>query len=255
MAEDLWKLRQKRGLSAQQLAVRSGVPLLSIQEYEQGKTVRAADLSRLAKALFVDEFDIKLTSEPFRPPKTATEDKPKSFLPNRPKTQPDSSEVTPVRPTKPFSRPRIVPLARPGQIQHLLQLAAVLQEDEPALIVAIGKPLQQLTVPEIQQYLRDYNDKVKQNKVSEGENRPPHTRRKRAHLPEGLDEFELNYLQSHYQAQNEMSFTLLNGQSFTGRIIGFTPYFITISETTGREVTMQKLALAYYTTTKQQETA
>lgn len=239
MAEDLWKLRQKRGLSAQQLAVRSGVPLLSIQEYEQGKAVRAADLPRLARALFVDEFAIKLQSEPFR------------TSPFPPKSGPKSAaEATPPAERKPAPKP--ISLARPGQIQHLLQLADSLGEAEATLVAAIGKPLQHLTFPEIQRQLRDYGDKVKQHKANEEENRPPHTRRKRAHLPEGLDEFELAYLQTHYQAQDEMSFTLMNGQSFTGRIIGFTPYFITINETSGREVTIQKLALAYYSSNQQQ---
>lgn len=243
MAEDLWKLRQKRGLSVQQLAVRSGVPLLSIQEYEQGKAVRAADLPRLAKALFVDEFEIRVQSEPFRPQSSQTKSSSKPAAKAEPSTRPGQKSPS-----------KTVLFARPGQIQHLLQLADVLHENETMLVATIGKPLQQLTVPEIQDHLRDYANKIKQIKVSEAENRPPHTRRKRAHLPEGVDEFELNYLQSHYQAQHEMSFTLLNGQSFTGRIIGFTPYFITISESNGREVTMQKLALAYYTTTNQQET-
>lgn len=244
MAEDLWKLRQKRGLSVQQLAVRSGVPLLSIQEYEQGKAVRAADLPRLAKALFVDEFEIRVQSEPPRP---------QPFPADR-NSKPAAKAVPSTRPEQEPS-PKSALLARPGQIQHLLQLADVLQEDEARLVTAIGKPLQQLTIPEIQHHLRDYTNKIKRNKASLEENRPPHTRRKRAHLPEGIDEFELTYLQNHYQAQHEMNFTLLNGQNFTGRIIGFTPYFITISETNGREVTIQKLALAYYTTTHQQETA
>lgn len=240
MAEDLWKLRQKRGLSVQQLAVRSGVPLLSIQEYEQGKAVRAADLPRLAKALFVDEFTIRVQSEPFRASSSPPKSSPKPVATATPSAEQKSLTI---------------PLARPGQIQHLLQLADVLHQDEAALVAALGKPLQQLTIVEIQHHLRDYTNKVKQNKANEEENRPPHTRRKRAHLPEGLDEFELAYLQSHYQAQDEMSFTLLNGQSFTGRIIGFTPYFITINQTSGQEVTIQKLALAYYTNNQQQETA
>ncbi|MER3514040.1 MAG: XRE family transcriptional regulator, partial [Chloroflexota bacterium] len=54
MAEDLWKLRQRKGMTVQQLAAKSGIPVAVIQEYEAGKRpIRSADLPKLARALFV----------------------------------------------------------------------------------------------------------------------------------------------------------------------------------------------------------
>lgn len=77
MAEDLWKLRQRKGMTIQQLAAKSGISAALLQEYEAGKRpIRSADLPRLARALFVEEWDIKDLSEP--PPPRPAEAPPKS---------------------------------------------------------------------------------------------------------------------------------------------------------------------------------
>jgi hypothetical protein len=72
-------------------------------------------------------------------------------------------------------------------------------------------------------------------------------KRRRAYLPEGVDEFELEYLTARQEAGTLLRFTLFDGQQLSGKVIGFGPYSITIREAeTEDEVTLQKLAIAYY---------
>ncbi len=239
MAEDLWKLRKRRGMTISQLANKAGVPALSIQEYEQGQPVRVADLGRLAKALFVDEFEIKIQSDPKpagKPPKPAAppvqEEKPAAPAPQK---------ATPPRPPSP---------AKPTQISHLLELAKKLGQDEAdvqkAAQEAVGKPLDQLSLVEARQLLYTYTEQIKEKRAVEEASRPEGTRRRRAQLPEGIDEFELNYLQSCQESGDVLAFHLLNGKTFTGRVIGFSAYQIMIDQGDNTEITLQKLALAYY---------
>ena len=64
MQQDLWRLRHQKRWTINQLAAESGVPGLSIYEYEQGQPIRGADLPKLAQALEVDEEAIKIKSTP-----------------------------------------------------------------------------------------------------------------------------------------------------------------------------------------------
>lgn len=69
-AENLQRLRESAGLSQSGLATKSGIPLRSIQNWEQGhRTPRADVLLSLAKALGVG-VDSLLTGQP--PPATPT---------------------------------------------------------------------------------------------------------------------------------------------------------------------------------------
>ena len=43
-----------------------------------------------------------------------------------------------------------------------------------------------------------------------------------------------------------LHFILFDGQTFEGTVVGFSPYQITIRETGGDEITLNKLAIAYY---------
>lgn len=243
MAEDLWKLRKRRGMTVSQLANKAGVPALSIQEYEQGQPVRMADLSRLAKALFVDEFDIKIQSDPKPAGKPR---RPPEPLPSAPAPAPVPS--VPPEPKQKAASPPVKP-ARPTQVTHLLDLARKLGQDEQMVEEVAGKPLDELSLAEARQLLHDYTAEIKAQKEEAEANRPDGTRRKRAQLPEGIDDFELNYLAECRESGDEVSFHLLSGKVFTGRVIGFSPYHIIIDEGNGTETTLHKLALAYYTRT------
>lgn len=229
MGKNLWELRKQRNLTVKQLAAKSGVPAKNIYAYEAGELVKMADLERLAKVLFVNNAEIKLQSDPI--PKTKPEPPPKPPKPApAPKPQPAAAAQKPAAPSPP---------ATEGQLDHLRVLIQKLGLDDTAVSQRIAQPLDTLTFQEARNWLKTLGNELKME-------RPPDTRRMRAWLPEGVDEFEANYLLARQQAGDEVTFTLLDGTTFNGRIIGFGPYNITIRQADGTETTLQKLALAYY---------
>jgi len=276
MPEDLWKIRQRKKMTIAQLAAKSGVPALSIQEYESGKVpIRAADLPRLARALFVREEDIKLRSSPpprKEPRKAPRKRKKREEMPVREgqiahierllralgKTRQefesrlgrsmDSLTVQEAKDLlkllqKQLRERRAQEPARETQITHLLGLMRNLGLSQVEVEREIGKPLEQLTRFEARQLLNKYQRMMtaRRGPVDKAVDR------KRAHLPEAVDGFECTYLTRQMEDQALMRFTLFDGTTFTGRIIGFGTYNITIREEgTGEQVTLQKLAIAYY---------
>jgi transcriptional regulator with XRE-family HTH domain len=228
MPEDLQTLRTKRRLSIKQLASRSGISIATVVQYEKGRReIPPADLRRLAKALYVNEWDIDPRPSP--PPSPPRQEQ--SAKPSQPQEKPPKEK----RP------PRESPPARETQIAHLLTLAARFDMDQAALEAEIGKPLEELT----QQEARHWNGRFMRRMAEE---KPPKraTERKRAYLPEGVDGYELAYLQEQQEASAPLRFTLFDGQTFEGAVVGFGPYQITIREPSGDEITLNKLAIAYY---------
>jgi transcriptional regulator with XRE-family HTH domain len=231
MPEPLWKIRKRKGLNVSQLAAKSGVPAISIREYESGQAIRSADLPKLAKALYVEEWDIQLKGKPLPRP-TRSFDKPPAA--SRPASRPKRTPPSP-------------PVARPSQIEHLLALTTRrFGQDRAALEQQIGKPLEKLTRSEASSLLAHYQKLLT-------ESRPPRSpdeakaKRKRAYLPEGVDEFELQYLTTLQEDKALLQLVLFDGSQQSGRLIGFSPYSITIEDAeTGEELTIQKLAIAYY---------
>ncbi len=64
MAENLWALREQKKLSVAALANRAGLPISLIMDYESGqRSIDPRHLGRLARALYVEESDIRLHSE------------------------------------------------------------------------------------------------------------------------------------------------------------------------------------------------
>jgi len=271
MAEDLWKLRQRKGMTIQQLAAKSGISAALLQEYEAGKRpIRSADLPRLARALFVEEWDIKDLSEPPPPRPAAAPPKPAPAAereqererpappPPRPAPAPAATATPPpaVAAAPPAERParaRKPPAppgpARPTQIAHLLGLANKLGLEPAALEAELGKPADQLTFQEARHWLGEFLRRLRERRASAGPAPAPVTTpetRHRAHLPESVDTFEMAYLTQHQQAGTRLMFKLFNGDTFVGRIIGFGPYNIAIRQDDGIEVNLQKLAIAYY---------
>ncbi len=122
----------------------------------------------------------------------------------------------------------------------MLQMAAKIDLDRSALETEIGKGLDQLTQAEARQWnatlMRRYAE-IKPTKSID---------RKRAYLPEGVDGFELAYLQKQQETGARLHFTLFDGQTFEGTLLGFGPYQIIIQEPGGDEITLNKLAIAYY---------
>ena len=228
MPEDLRKIRKRKGMSVNQLASRSGISIATLIQYEKGeREIHPGDLRRLAKVLYVDEWDINPRSSPPPPPPR----KERPAKPPRPKKEPPKEKKPPPK----------SPPARDTQIAHLLTLAARFDVDRAALEAEIGKPLEELT----QKEARYWNGRFMRRMAEE---RPPKRAidRKRAYLPEGVDGFELAYLQEQQEAGIPLHFTLFDGQTFEGVVVGFSPYQITIREPGGDEITLNKLALAYY---------
>jgi len=225
MPEDLRKIRERKGMSINQLASRSGIPLARLIQYEKGaEEIPYTELSRLAKSLYVEEWDINPRSTP--PPR-----KEQPTRPSKPKKPPQKEK-------KP--RPKSPP-AREAQITHILKLAARFDIDREALETEIGKPLEELTQKEARFWNNHFNERIIKEKP------PKHPiDRKRSYLPEGVDGFELAYLQEQQDANATLHFTLFDGQAFEGTVIGFSPYQIIIREPGGDEITLNKLALAYY---------
>ena len=224
MQDDLWKIRQEKRMTINDLAAQSEVPALSIYEYEQGRPIRSADLPKLAAALGVADDTIKLQSGP----KPRKEHRP-SRSPRR-------------------SAPKREPAPKPAsatQVKHLIALAIKLGQSQEELEKEVGRPLESLNRKEIGKLLSDYTDAIKERKEEIAADSTG-TKRWRAHLPEGVDSFELDYLTSQQKAGAELTFTLFDGQRFSGRLLGFGPYNITIRTAEEQEVTLQKMAIAYY---------
>ena len=257
MAKTLAEWRKEKKMKTGQLASKAGIPFADIVAYEKGKLIRLDHLSRLAKALYVSEMDILLEPPP----------KPKPVVSPAAKVEPpaerlveSATAVAPPPPPRKKSRwqkhmPSDTEPARESQIVHLLALANKQGEDETAVAAKIGKLPTELTEYEASYWLKQYTESLKAykatrpqpEKVDDDTNRPPDTRRQRHHLPEGVDEFEMNYLQARQEAADMVAFTLFNGQQFQGKIIGFSPYQIAIQQADDTEMMLHKLAIAYYT--------
>jgi transcriptional regulator with XRE-family HTH domain len=219
MPEDIGTIRKRKKMSISQLASRCGISIAALVEYEKGtREIPSADLARLAKALYVSEWDINPRSTPLPPP-------------------PEKREQ-PRKPPKEKKPPPQSPPARETQIEHLLGLATHLGISRTALEEEIGKPPEDLT----QKEARDWNRELAKRGVEQKST----VSRKRGYLPESVDSFELDYLLEQKDTGTLLRFTLFDGQTFEGVVVGFSPYQITIRQPEGDEITLNKLAIVYY---------
>lgn len=120
------------------------------------------------------------------------------------------------------------------QLHHLRGLIEKLGMEETAVAAEIGKPLNELTFLETRTWLKTYDARIKAEKPQ----RPPNTRRWRITQPEAIDEFEANYLQARQEVEDIVAFTLLNETTFSGKIVGFSPFNITIQQADGTEISI-----------------
>jgi transcriptional regulator with XRE-family HTH domain len=242
MAENLWTLREQKKVSVAALANRAGLPIGLIMEYESGQRgIDPRHLGRLARALYVDEAEIKLRSDP-RPGSGHLErqpgpdrDSPRgSRAPGRPTGAP-SGPMTRDRAPKPEPRPPAP--ARPSQMAHLQTVMKQLNRTPAQMEAEIGKPLAELDRAEMSELLRSLQDKARELTAE----------RHRAYLPEAVDTFEATYLSGVQGAGAVLRFTLFDGSTDEGQVIGFSPYTITIRTSDGAERTLNKLSLVSYT--------
>ncbi|GAB4542638.1 MAG: hypothetical protein Kow0063_34910 [Anaerolineae bacterium] len=230
MPENLWEIRRRKKMKVRDLAAKSGVPASAIHRYEAGEeAISQAHLRQLARALIVDIWDIKPVSDP----KPSTHKGPARPAPPR--------EPRPPKKPKPARPPAPV---RPSQIQHMLHLAERFPDvDRSTLETQVGKPLEELTAKEASKLLGQLQERIR-------EEQPPRPKQpfdqRRAYLPEGVDKFELDYLNAAQEAGDTLHVILFDGSQLEGVIVGFSPYSITLRGSHGDEITVNKLAIAYY---------
>jgi sRNA-binding regulator protein Hfq len=104
-----------------------------------------------------------------------------------------------------------------------------------------GKPLSMLNRKEAAQLLTTCQKMLTERKPPR-----PKGKRQRPYLPESVDEHELVYLTEVQLSGRDMQLALFNGETMQGKLLGFSPYALTLTKPDGQEVTVQKLAIAYY---------
>jgi transcriptional regulator with XRE-family HTH domain/sRNA-binding regulator protein Hfq len=131
--------------------------------------------------------------------------------------------------------------ARQSQIDHLKALLVKLDISGDELLRLAGKPLSMLTRKEAAKLLGTCQAMLADHK-------PPRSKgkRQRPYLPESVDEHELVYLTEVQVDERPMRLTLFNGEKIQGLLLGFSPYALTITQPDNQEITVQKLAVAYY---------
>jgi transcriptional regulator with XRE-family HTH domain len=233
MPENLWEIRRRKKMTVTQLAGKSGVSARLIKEYESGqRPIRTGDLPRLARALFVDPAELKTACDPIPPE-----------APPRPGPAPKTVERKAVSPRKEKKKPPspAAPPPRPTQITHLQKLGERFSLTEQDFEAQLGKPLAEASRGEVSALLGELQRRAtEERKVTEL------GKRRRPYLPESVDEFEFHYLTRLQEGGRRVDFTLFDGQTLSGKIVGFSPYAITIREEDGPEVVIQKLAIAFY---------
>jgi hypothetical protein len=263
MAENLWALREQKKLSVATLASRAGLPIGLIMEYEAGqRSIDPRHLARLARALYVEEADLRLHSDP-RPGTGQLERQSRSGPvghPPAPSAGPSAGPVsTPPgggaiagapppgiprsprertsRPPRPAAPPRPPAPARPSQIAHLQDVLARLGRTQTQVEAELGKPLAEIDRPTASKLLTELQAELREGRSAE---------RHRAYLPEAVDQYEARYLTAAQEAAMPLRFTLFDNSTVTGVISGFGPYNITVRQPDGGEVTLNKLAIVSY---------
>jgi transcriptional regulator with XRE-family HTH domain len=254
MAENLWALREQKRLSVATLASRAGLPIGVIMEYEAGtRSIDPRHLSRLAKALYVEESEIRLRCDP-RPGASQLERqpaRPEGYAPPPPKTpapgaaapqgapQPPTAQPRPrgARPPRPASEAKPPAPARASQLAHINDLLQRLGRSRESVEAELGKPIDQLDRLQASQLLVKLQADVKAT---------PTPDRHRAYLPEAIDSYEMNYLTAVQHEGAALHFQLFDGSAVDGQIVGFGPYNITVRQADGSEVTLSKLAIVSY---------
>ncbi|MFZ2487911.1 MAG: helix-turn-helix transcriptional regulator [Anaerolineae bacterium] len=137
-------------------------------------------------------------------------------------------------------RPQVAP-ARPSQLEHLKILLQQLDMSGDDLLRLAGKPLSMLNRREASHLLTTCQEMLSERKPER-----PKGKRQRPYLPESVDEHELVYLTQVQLDGNPMHVTLFDGSTLEGVLRGFSPYALTLRTDEDNEVTVQKLAVAFY---------
>ncbi|MGE5603273.1 MAG: helix-turn-helix domain-containing protein [Nitrososphaerales archaeon] len=256
MAENLWALREQKRLSVATLASRAGLPIGLIMEYEAGtRSIDPRHLSRLARALYVEESELRLRSDPrpgagqlerqgarpegAAPPPghpPAPAGPPPQAMHQPPAAQPRGRTARPPRPPQEAKPPAP---ARASQLAHINDLLQRLGRDRETVEQELGKPLDELDRVAASQLLVKLQADVRT---------VPTPDRHRAYLPEAVDQYEMQYLVRMRDEGAPLHFALFDGSAVDGAVTGFGPYNITVRQADGSELTLSKLAIVSYCT-------
>ncbi len=254
MAENLWALREQKRLSVATLASRAGLPIGLILEYEAGtRSIDPRHLTRIAKALYVEESELSLRCDPrpgagqlerqgprleSAPPPQGRPPAPEGGAPAG-VSQPAAAPARPRtgRPPRPASEAKPPAPARASQLAHINDLLQRLGRDKAAVEEELGKPLDQFDRLQASQLLVKLQADVKS---------APTPERHRAYLPEAVDQYEMQYLTQVRDEGATLRFTLFDGSALDGVVTGFGPYNITVRQDDGSETTLNKLAIVSY---------
>jgi sRNA-binding regulator protein Hfq len=134
-----------------------------------------------------------------------------------------------------------------GQLQELGRLAVKLEIDLAQLEERLGKKLSDLTRPEAKEWIKRVRAMAEE--IAPG-------KRAYGQWPGGQVDLEAQYLTSQKEANAHFAFKLFNGEEVSGNITDFTPYTITIvADSSGDDLVLRKLAIAYYKRTPVPTTA
>lgn len=250
MAENLWALREQKRLSVATLASRAGLPIGLIMEYEAGtRSIDPRHLTRLAKALYVEESELRLRCEPRpgaaqlerqggQPEGQATPSRPPApAVQNGSQAPAGQPRARTSRPPRPASEAKPPAPARASQLAHINDLLQRLGRDRADVEQELGKSLDELDRLQASQLLVKLQAEVKA---------APTPDRHRAYLPEAVDQYEMKYLTTVRDERAPLHFALFDGSTVDGVVTGFGPYNITVRKDDGSEVTLSKLAIVSY---------
>jgi transcriptional regulator with XRE-family HTH domain/sRNA-binding regulator protein Hfq len=253
-SNSLRPIRERKGLTIAQLAGKTSISIRTLQSYEAGeRAISPDDLRKLSRVLYASPAEILQAWEPPRSPpssRPAAESRaptpPSAALPAREAGSrrpagarpgpPRSAVARPARSPREPAPPRPPGPATAGQLEQIRNLGRRLGLDEADLVDRLGSPLESLDRAAARAVITSLRKEMEES----GRWQP--------RIAEGPDQ-EGAYLARLRDHQVPIAVQLINGERYQGQIVDFTPYVIRIrDEQTGAEISLRKLAIAYYLT-------
>lgn len=110
--------------------------------------------------------------------------------------------------------------------------------DQDQLQARLGKPVTELTRIEAKDWIKRLRDLA--------EEVAPSSRTSFGQWPGAHEDREASYLAKQRETNTTLEFRLFNGEQFSGTLVDFTPYTITIKTADDQEMVLRKLAIVYY---------
>ncbi len=270
----LRSIRERKGLTIAQLAGKTSISIRTLQSYELGeRAIAADDLRKLSRVLFVPPAEIlqrpaaaplpEPAPRSFTPRPSPPEPLPRSIAVVAPEEPaPLASELSPrrslvspprearrpptdgthpprPRPPRPAREPRAPRPPGPataGQLEQIRNLARRMALEEDELTERIGSSLEALD----QRTARAAIATLRKEMEESGTWQP--------RVGEGPDQ-EGDYLAKLRERRVAVDVLLITGERLSGVVADFTPYLIRLRDPdAGTEVSVRKLAIAYYRT-------